>query len=175
MKQLQEVGEQQKIAWAKSKGIFKPEYELRSGNDVLATLRWREVFGPLAEGQAADGHWTFNCGGFFRQRVTVRLAGQDADLAVFRWPWRGSGLVEFQDGRKFRFFRTPDFWCRTYAFEDIHGQQFLQFDLNWFGTSVKLETKPMAKSLPELTLLSILGLYILILMKQKEILLPVKT
>ena len=132
---------------------------------MLATLRWREVFGSLAEGETTTGHWTFKYCGFFRPRVTVRPAGQDVDAAVFmRTQWGGSGLVEFPDGRKFRWFRTS-FWSATYTFAELHGATLLQFQLdpNWLGTSAKLEIKPAAKGLPELSLLALLGWYLLIL------------
>ena len=168
MKALQEVAEQQEMTWTKtkSKGVFKPEYELRAGNDVLATLRWKEAFGSLAEGETTSGRWTFKRCGFFRPRVTVRPAGQDVDAAVFiLTQWDGSGLVEFPDGRKFRWFRTS-FWSATYTFAELHGATLLQFDPNWLGTSAKLEIKPAAKSLPELSLLALLGWYLLILMNQ---------
>jgi len=55
---------------------------LRAGDDLVATLRFQR--GSLADAEAEGHHWTFKRQGFWQPRVTVRLAGSDADVAVFR-------------------------------------------------------------------------------------------
>lgn len=42
------------LRWVKSDG-----YELRDGDTVAATLRFRSMWGSLATAESADGCWTF--------------------------------------------------------------------------------------------------------------------
>jgi len=46
--------------------LFKMEYELHAGDELVATLRFRSSFGTLATAQSADGCWTFKRAGFFQ-------------------------------------------------------------------------------------------------------------
>jgi len=56
------------------------EHELRAGDDVVATLRFQQ--GSLADAEADGHHWTLKRQGFWQPRVTVRVPGSDADVAV---------------------------------------------------------------------------------------------
>jgi len=49
------------LRWIKSNG-----YELRDGDDVVATLRFRSRWGSLATAESADGCWTFKRVGFLQ-------------------------------------------------------------------------------------------------------------
>lgn len=73
MKSIREVADQP-LQWTQPKTL-KREYELRAGNDVVAFLRWEKASGSLA--------------------VTVRLAGSESEVAVFRpTGWGGQGVLE---------------------------------------------------------------------------------
>jgi hypothetical protein len=77
------------------------EHELHARDDVVATLRFQR--GSLADAEAEGHHWTFKRQGFWQPRVSVRVPGSDADVAVFRPHWAGGGTLEFADGRTLRF------------------------------------------------------------------------
>ena len=52
-----------------------PFFELRSDDDVVATLSWEKTFGTLATAQTAEKTWTFKRVGFFRLAGDGAIAG----------------------------------------------------------------------------------------------------
>ena len=54
-------------------------YELRAGQQLLATLRWQRK--TLAEAESADARWTFKREVFWHPQVTIRTAGSDENAA----------------------------------------------------------------------------------------------
>ena len=90
----------QELSWHQPKGLRR-HFELRIGDEVLATLRWETNFGSLATAETAEGRWTFKRVGFWRPKVTVRAAGSDADLAVFEPRWTGSGTLTLASGHSY--------------------------------------------------------------------------
>jgi hypothetical protein len=70
----------QEAQWAQP-STWQQEYELRVGDDVAATLRFRSGFGSMAAGESADGRWTFKRVGFWHPQVTVRAHGAETDNA----------------------------------------------------------------------------------------------
>jgi hypothetical protein len=76
--------------------ILKMNYELRAGDEVMATLRFRSLMGTLATGESADGCWTFKRVGFLQASATVRSCGSDSDIAAFKHnTWSGGGTLIF--------------------------------------------------------------------------------
>ena len=71
------------LHWNQPSG-FKMEYELRDGETLAATLRFRSSFGSLATAESADGRWTFKRVGFWHPVITVRASNEEATLATFR-------------------------------------------------------------------------------------------
>jgi hypothetical protein len=144
-------------------------YELRAQEDVIATLRWQK--GTLAEATAADGdHWTFKRAGFWHPRVTVRAAGSEVDLAVFRASWTGSGVLELPPGRAFHW-SAVNFWRSRWAWHDADGQPLALFKSSGHGRTPamgRVEIAPAAAAIPELTLLLLLGWYLMVLRIQDE-------
>ncbi|HEY0722558.1 MAG TPA: hypothetical protein VGD41_00915, partial [Pyrinomonadaceae bacterium] len=55
----------QELEWVQP-SVFKMQYELRAGDELAATLRFRSSFGSLATGESADGCWTFKRIGFWQ-------------------------------------------------------------------------------------------------------------
>jgi hypothetical protein len=80
MKRLAELMGRE-LKWTQP-GAFKMNYELLAGDELAATLRFRSSFGSLATAESADGCWTFKRAGFFQTRVTIRVCGEEADIAV---------------------------------------------------------------------------------------------
>jgi len=100
-------------------------FELRSGDDVIATLSWERMFGTLATTQTADRTWTFKRVGFFNPRVTVRSPGSDADIAIFKPSWGYGGTLEVQ-GKTFTW-KKLDFWGNRWGFTWQDGTVLLSF------------------------------------------------
>jgi len=109
------------LRWVKSKG-----YELRDGDDVVATLRFRSTWGSLATAESADGCWTFKRVGFLQTRVTIRKCESDEETAVFKHnSWTGGGTLEFPDGR--RFTADTNCWQTKFAFSTETGEPLVRF------------------------------------------------
>ena len=93
---------------------WKMEYELRAGDELIATLRFRSSFGSFGTGESADGCWTFKRVGFWQTRVTIRGCGSDMDIAMFKNnTWSGGGTLELPDGRKV--LATTNLWQTNFA------------------------------------------------------------
>jgi len=139
-------------------------YELRADLQRFARLEWVTPVGSLATGTAADGRWTIKRMGFLRPRITVRLADQEPNLAVWSAIARGESRLVFRDGRSF-------LWRATHR---RHGERGF-FD----GRGVRVVSfRPLTKKVrcqglvevgvgqqqrAELSLLAILGWYLLVL------------
>ena len=109
------------LRWVKSNG-----YELRDGDDVVATLRFRSSWGSLATAESADGCWTFKRVGFLQTRVTIRRCDSEDEIAVFRNnSWTGGGILEFPDGR--RLTADTNCWQTKFAFSTETGEPLVRF------------------------------------------------
>ena len=169
MKSLREVFDQP-MTWAHARAPERA-YELRAGEDVLATLRWQKTAGSLALAESADGKWTFKRSGFFSPRVTVRCAGTESDIAVFTPDWfAGRGSLELAGGRRFRW-ATTSFWRSEMAFCSEAGQPLVHYkperSLQLAAANVEIEQAAVA--IPELSLLVLLGWYFMLLMAEDSI------
>lgn len=145
---------------------WREAYELRAGEDVVATLRFRSAFGSFATAETADDCWTFKRVGFWRTRVTVRCCDAEQDLAVFHNnTWDGGGALELADGR--RFLASTNTWLTRYEFRDEAGEPLLLFAIGGvFHQSAQVTIQPAAVRLDVLPLLLTLGWYLAVMMHQ---------
>ncbi len=145
---------------------MKREYELRAGEDLIAaTLRFRSGFGSFATATSADGEWTFKRTGFLQTKVTIRAAGSYNDLAVFKnSTWKGGGTLELPDGRSYP--ANTNFWATQYEFKTELGDSLIRYRKigGFLHMSSAVEIDPMAKSLPEMPWMVMLGWYLTLMM-----------
>ena len=190
MRLIQEAADQE-LSW-RQPSVLRQEFELRAGEETLATLRWQKAFGSLALAEAADGRWTFKRAGFWQPRVTVRAAGSDVDIAVFKPEgWSGGGALTTERGSTFRWagkglWRSQWTWHGPDDVELVRftGGQGLKTE-GWMTLAAVAATLPEvaqlddlyrpvpegervppAAALPELGLLVTLGWYLLVLAAQ---------
>ncbi len=115
----------QELKWLQP-NTMKMEYELRSGDDVVARLVFRSSFGTLANTTSEDGCWTFKRIGFFQTRVTIRECDSEKDLAVFKNnTWSDGGTLVMADGRKL--LASTNFWNTEYDFKTENGDMVVRF------------------------------------------------
>jgi hypothetical protein len=147
--------------------VLKREFELLCGNEVVGTLRWQKAFGSLALAEGADGAWTFKRSGFLRPKVTVRPAGSETEAAVFKPSWGGEGTLSFSDGRCYQWHHTS-FWHSEWAFTNEAGEPLVHFkpDFALFKHAAEVTLEPSAVSVPDLSLLTLLGWYLMVLMSE---------
>lgn len=162
MKRLSEVSDRD-LKWLQPHTL-KQEYELRAGDEVVATLRFKTAFGSLATAESADGCWTFKRVGFWHPRVTVRACGDETDIAVFKnRTWNNGGTLELPDGR--RYLADLNFWATRYEFTTETDEVLLRYtSIGGFAHfSAKVDVMPDFARLAELPWLVMLGWYLRIL------------
>jgi hypothetical protein len=142
-------------------------YELRAGDNSLAALRWQKTFGSLALAESADGTWTFKRSGFLNPKVTVRVLGAEAEVAVFTPGSMGEGTLQLSNGRRYRWLNTS-FWRSAWAFANEAGEALVDFkpEFVFFKQAAEVKVEPGAVSVPDLSLLTLLGWYLMVLMSQ---------
>jgi hypothetical protein len=165
MKRIRDVAHRP-LRWVQRSG-WKPDSELQADDEVVATLSFRSAWGSLATGTSADGSWTFKRLGFLRTRVTIRTAGEEADLAVFHNnTWSAGGTLELLDGRKYR--ANSNFWATTYEIRTESDSPLIAFRHvgGMLRLSSDVEIHDAAKSLAELPWMVMLGWYLTVMMHQ---------
>jgi len=150
----------QELLWVQP-SARKKTHELRAGDEVVATLAFQR--GSLADAVAADSHWTFKRQGFWHPRVTVREAGAETDLAVFRQSWVGGGTLEFPDGKHLRL-SSANFWQSEWIWQETDAA-LIRFKgrRGIIKANGAVEIAPDAAHHPDLALLVLLGWYLILL------------
>jgi hypothetical protein len=109
--------------------------------------------------------------GFWKPRVIVREAGKEVVLASYRPGWWGThGTLEFRNGRRFVWKQTGR-WLTRCQVEDLSGEPLVVFrsdidgpeEQDLMGLEALVRIKPDVCGLAELSLLVILGWYLLVL------------
>lgn len=163
MKRLREAieADEQELIWCQP-DTWKSGYELCAGDEVVATLRLPKLWGSLAEAESADGRWTFKRVGFWRQRVTIRNAGEEADLGTFDPRWTGEGTLRIGD--VYYQWDATSFWKQTFVWRDHLGQELMAFaSTNALTKSeAKLEISPAGRELQHSSLLALFGWYLVV-------------
>jgi hypothetical protein len=162
MKKIAELTSQE-LKWVQP-SAFKMCYELRAGEVLAATLRFRSSFDSLATGNSADGCWTFKRAGFLQTRVTIRECGQDTDMALFRNnTWSGGGTLELSGGRKLQ--ASTNLWQSKLEFKHETGETILQFNSGGvIHLNAGVEIEPEAYKMVELPWVVMLGWYLTVMM-----------
>jgi hypothetical protein len=162
MKRMSEIGSLP-LEWIQPKAL-QEAYELRTGDELVATLKFRSAFGTLARAECHDGCWTFKRVGFWQNKATVRACDGANDLAVFiNNTWNDGGTLEFPDGRKFK--ATTNAWMTRLEFQTETEQPLLRFKYHGiFRLSATVEVLPEASSFAELPLLVLFGWYLAVML-----------
>lgn len=159
MRPLSEVSGQE-LLWVQP-AARKKAHELRAAEEVVATLIFQR--GSLADAVAADQHWTFKREGFWHPRVTVRTAGSDADLAIFRPRWMGGGTLELGEG-KTADLSPANLWQSQWVWKE--GETPLLTFRSRHGlikAGAQVEIAPASAQRKDLALLVLLGYYLILL------------
>ena len=140
----------------------KPQYELRSDDELFGTLRWLTHVGhDPALFVFADGEWKLITDWWPK---TVYITSLDADIAVSRQERRfslaRSAIVEFANGRRFRW-RT-NFWLTRCVFSgEDNGDLLVLKLLSIPQLKIQVDLVHGLEDFPEASLLAALGLYVL--------------
>jgi hypothetical protein len=154
-----------RLRWTQPR-LFDRNYELRCGEDTVATLSFRSAFGSLATAETAAGVWTFKRVGFWQTRATVRAEGQPVDLAVFEHnTWSGGGTLTFADGRSLQV--TTNLWQSRIEFRLDEDRVLFRYHTEGFlRHEASLEVLPEGEQFIELPWLLAFGWYLTVMMYQ---------
>jgi len=115
MQQMLSVAAGPTVALLQQPSMRKKEYLLRTGNQLVGTLRWPKHLGTTCIATSAGETWTFSQHGLFNFRIAVREAGSDRDLLTFTLNWMGTiGTIVHRDGREFHL-RWTNLWGNRFA------------------------------------------------------------
>ena len=162
----------EQLNWIQPKATHQ-FYELRSDSGLYGNVNFPKSVGSLAEAESADGRWTFKRIGFFHTRITVRVAGRETDIAVLKPNlMASSGTLEFSGGKTF-LWHASNFWATKFEFTDPAGEVIVTFRSgvdepkfkDWFKTQARLEIPDNKKDLPELSLIALLGWYLIVVLQ----------
>ena len=153
-----------KLVWRQPKP-YRMEYELVDGQEQVASLHWQKAFGSLAHAVAAEGQWTLKRAGFIRAHVTVRPVGSSEDVARIDVDSSGAGTLEITDGRRCRWVCANQADAE-WAFLDASNEPIVTFADPQLMVKAKgkVQIAPGAVRSSDITLLVVLGWYLLILM-----------
>jgi hypothetical protein len=144
--------------------MMRQQYELRTGDALVATLKFRSAWGTFATAESGDGCWTFKRIGFWQNKASIRVCGSEADLAIFQNnTWSSGGSLAFADGPRFN--ATTNFWMTNYEFRAETDEPLVRFRHGGvFRDSARVEVLPPARTLPELPLLVLFGWYLVLML-----------
>ncbi len=91
----------------------------------------------------------------------IRVAESEQDWAVVRMAWTGGGLLECPGGRRYTW-RLVSFWRQEHAFRDEYGRDLVRARTTLSG-KIRTTLDPMARRVPEFSLLVLLAAYLLLL------------
>jgi hypothetical protein len=145
------------LRWVKPKWL-KRSYELRAGEEVVATLV--RSGGSKAIGEWSGGRYAFSQKGWFNQRILVGDgATTDANTPLATFTRRG-GVLTLADGRTL-FWRKPSVWKSRHVWSD-GAASLVEFDPASGYASPRVTIAPEGTSLDELPLLLLLGQYLIV-------------
>ncbi len=153
----------QELAWVPTEESTS-RYTLLAGEVVLATLEMSDRT-ATARAEAAEGSFTIKREGSFREGVVVQTTEDGPVLATFTKGWRG-GMLRFTDGRMYKW-GNSNFWRRRKAWMEPSGVPLVELATT-FSRRLLVTVTPQAVMIPELSLLAILGLYIVLLTQRDE-------
>jgi hypothetical protein len=153
------------LTWTKPK-IFKSKYELRFGDELIATLCFKNIFSSAAIAESGDGCWTLEQVGFFRKRTIIRLLNSGTVIGTFRKnTWKEGGFLELANGRKFMAIASR--WKKTIEFQtDVREKLIFTKGYGVFRPFAKVQMYRKCLHIPELSWMVMLGWYLIIKMKQ---------
>jgi hypothetical protein len=153
------------ITWQQLPG-FKSEYELRFGDDLVATMKLPKMLSSAAVFQCEEGSWTIERVGLLSSKTVVRGGNSNAEIAAYTArAWKGGGTLELTEGRKLELrtsiWKSTFEWC-TDAGESLvfmKGRGFLKY-------YVDVRMNRAALKWPELPWLVALAFYQMIMMRR---------
>ncbi len=100
MKPLHKRKEQQPLIWTHAK-TFQRAFELRTAEDVYATLCWEQDWHSPARAEVAGDGWTFQRSGENHPSILVSRPGRAVEVARLDLTGPGTALLACREGQNY--------------------------------------------------------------------------
>lgn len=154
--------------WTRPK-LLSRVWELRAGDEVVATLESRSWLGVRMTGETAAGGWELRHEGLLRGRAVLRRAGETAERLVFRPGWFGKGEIVRERGGPL-LWRRGDFWGRRWRMLDRDGHVQLEFTRRpaFLKSSTAVAASDAGRKLEDLAELVLLGFFLVRMLERQS-------
>lgn len=142
-------------------------YELVSGGQVIASLRFVKTLGTLAEAQIKGVTYSFKRIGFIHPKITIRKAPFEQDIGAVEMSWRGTGTAVMNNGRRYLLKRAST-WGGKWEVLDDNGEALATMKLRRGFLRIEADVSVHEKGSrdSDLVLMLALELYIVVLIQQ---------
>ena len=135
-------------------------FELRtSGDEVVGHLQLDAD--QRGDSDTAGQRLTFRREGFWHPRVTVRIPGSDANVAIFHTSWKKGGTLELDGGRWLRL-RLPSLMRWKWTWTDMNDRPLVHLGHGFLMKDGQVTIEPDAAASPDVPLIVVLGWYLLV-------------
>jgi hypothetical protein len=155
-----------RLEWDQPKGMRR-YFELRSGDDVVATMEWTGAFSNRAIVTSTAGRWFIDRPGFWQRKVVAWNADSNTRLAALNYNLWHEGDLVLASEQAFHW-GAQNFWRTRWAFTDAAGQPVVQFNTGnrWFRMAGTVKIPVGAERRDELLLLIVTGWYLAYMARQ---------
>jgi hypothetical protein len=139
-------------------------FEIRTGDSIIASLSFHRFLGSRAYVESENGSWTFRRTGFLPRRISIQVADQEMEIAVYvENMWTKGGTLRLLDGREFRV--RANFWLTRFEILSPDGSVMVRYTgiRGFLHRSAAVRILPEAGALEELPWLVPLGWYIAVM------------
>ncbi len=139
-------------------------FEIRTGDSIVASLSFHRFLGSKAYVESENGCWTFRRTGFLPKRISIRVAGQETEIAGYvENMWTKGGTLRLLDGRAFVV--RANFWLTRFEILSADGSSIVRYSgiRGLLHRSAAVRILPEAGALEELPWLVPLGWYIAVI------------
>lgn len=153
--------------WTRPK-LLSRVWELRAGDEVVATLESRSWLGVHMTGETAAGRWDLRHEGLLRGRAVLRREGEEAERLVFRPGWFGAGEIRRAGGEPL-LWKRGDVWGRRWRLLDRDGHAQLEFTRRpaFLKSSTAVEASDAGRALGDLAELVLLGFFLVRMLERQ--------
>ena len=148
MRSIQSVADFE-LTWAQQ-SAFKNSFEFHFGGELVATLQFPKMRATVAIAETGDGAWKFERTGFWKSKILITSTNSADALGSYTSnPWKGGGILELPDGRKFITWRS--FWSGRFEFRTEAGETLFQIQSHGaFRLKASVRINRRAVHVPEL-------------------------
>ncbi len=153
----------QELTWVRPR-LLENKYELRLGNQGLASLTRRGFLKQISLAEAEGQQWRFKRRSGWKTNLAIYAGGNElpneAPLASLQRRWNGQGELIFRDNHGYSWQSTRSgLWSRSWFWTGPDGS------ILSMKKKRVLEIAPEARMLPDLPLLVLFSFYLILVME----------